>query len=123
VSIFSGEDHEVDEMTIGGSGDDIIYDMMMTSDGNVVLAGATTSYGAGGSDVYFLKISPGGPVLWERVIGGVNDDEARGIAEAADGGLVIIGYTKSYGIQDIGPYTVESNPFVYIIKTDANGEL
>jgi hypothetical protein len=47
-----------DLMTIGGSGDEIAYDVRQTDDGGYILTGYTTSTGAGGNDIYMVKIDP-----------------------------------------------------------------
>ena len=101
-------------MFLGGSADDAAYAITPTSDGNFVIAGSTRSFGAGGSDIYLVKINSSGTVLWEKTIGGAEDDGAHDVAEAVDGSLLIVGWTKSYGY---------SGRSIYIIKTDANGEL
>ncbi|MFC1475922.1 fibronectin type III domain-containing protein [Candidatus Zixiibacteriota bacterium] len=102
------------EMFIGGGDDDVAHGITPTSDGNFVIAGSTRSFGAGGSDVYLIKINTAGTVLWEKAIGGPEDDGANDVAEAMDGGLLIVGWTSSYGY---------AGTSIYIIKTDANGEL
>jgi hypothetical protein len=43
------------EKTFGGSGDDIVKHGIITRDGGFAMVGSTTSYGAGGYDVYFIK--------------------------------------------------------------------
>lgn len=72
------------------------------------------SFGAGSTDIYLAKVSAAGVIIWEKILGGEYFDIAFDVIEAADGGLFIVGSTSSYG------YGKQS---VYIIKTDANGEL
>ena len=46
------------EKTIGGSSHDFAYSVQQTTDGGYIIAGYTDSYGAGGGDVYLVKVSP-----------------------------------------------------------------
>ena len=46
------------EKTIGGSRGDCGYSVQQITDGGYIIAGDTTSYGAGGGDVYLVKVSP-----------------------------------------------------------------
>ncbi|MEE8618602.1 MAG: hypothetical protein V3S84_00560, partial [Dehalococcoidales bacterium] len=46
------------EKTIGGSSSDFADSVEQTTDGGYIIAGITDSYGAGGGDVYFVKVSP-----------------------------------------------------------------
>jgi len=45
------------EKAIGGSYEDYAYRVRQTTDGGYILAGGTSSYGAGQSDVYLVKVS------------------------------------------------------------------
>ncbi len=46
------------EKTIGGSDYDCARSVEQTTDGGYILVGDSTSYGAGGGDVYLVKVSP-----------------------------------------------------------------
>jgi hypothetical protein len=99
--------------TFGGLQDDLAKSIIQSGDGNLILAGQTKSYGAGGSDIYILKIDLDGNQIWSRTIGGVLDDGANAVAQAADGGYVIAGYTTdNVGVSN-----------AYLIKTDSQGQL
>ena len=94
--------------TIGGSGDDGVSFVQMTSDGGFLLCGGTTSYGAGGRDVYIIKINSNGQVLWSKTIGGSNDDSGGGIP-TSDGGYAIWGTTQSFGAGGYDGYLIKLN--------------
>jgi hypothetical protein len=94
--------------TIGGTGDDGARFVQPTSDGGFLLCGGTTSYGAGGRDVYIVKINSNGQVLWSKTIGGPNDDSGGGIP-TSDGGYAIWGTTNSFGVGGYDGYLLKLN--------------
>ena len=82
---------------IGGGGIDIGYAVKQTLEGNYIIAGSTTSYGAGNSDIYLVKLDSMGSVLWSKTLGGFNNDVAKSIVQVQDSGYVIAGFTNSFG--------------------------
>ena len=97
--------------TYGGSGAEAINGLKQTSDGGYILTGYTTSFGGGLDDVYLIKTKANGDTLWTRAFGGINTDYGLGVVEANDKGFVIVGYTKSFAL----------NNDVFLIKTDSLG--
>ena len=53
--------------------------------------------GVGGSDLYLVRLSPSGQILWSRKYGTVDDDSGVAAAEAGDGTLVVAGTTERDG--------------------------
>jgi hypothetical protein len=126
--------------TFGGTGFDEANSVQQTSDGGYILAGTTSSYGAGGWDFWLIKVgtkeavitpteaitpiidkSPEKPISgfvphseqWQKTFGGTGKlDWAESVKQASDGGYIIAGRTKSYGT---------GNSDAWLIKTDANG--
>lgn len=83
--------------TWGGTGTDVVNSVARDSAGNLYLAGATSSFGAGSNDVLLAKYSSNGTFLWAETWGGTSDDDAYGIAIGPDGYLYVVGATFSYG--------------------------
>jgi hypothetical protein len=100
------------QKTYGGSNDDGATGIVPTSDGGYVVAGWTGSFGAGGDDVWVLKLDGQGNVQWQKTYGGSNDDGARAIAPTSDGGYVVAGWTWSFGT---GAHDV------WVLKLEADG--
>jgi len=97
--------------SFGGSGADVPTAIAATPDGGTVvvgygsgggLCGGTVATSLGGRDVLVMKLSASGDCLWAHLLGGPDDDEARGIAVSADGTLNVVGFFS--GIADFdGP--------------------
>jgi len=83
-----------------------------TSDGGYVIAGSTTSYGAGEHDGYLLKLNSNGNDVWYKTYGGTDWDKLGKVVLTDDGGYLIAGWTASFGAQARD---------VYLVKTDAAG--
>ena len=99
--------------TYGGTGLDGGYSVQQTTDGGYIVAGLTTSFGAGARDVYLIKTDASGDTLWTREYGGKNDDVGFSVCQTGDGGYIIAGYTTSFGA---------GNADVYLIRTNAQGD-
>jgi len=79
---------------IGGNSRDDARDMITASDGNLVLAGMTRSYGSGRDDAFVTKMTPGGILVWSVAVGDGQENGANAITETSDGSLVMVGNTN-----------------------------
>jgi len=102
------------QKTFGGSGEDVAYSIQQTTDGGFIVAGCTSSFGAGGYDIYILKLNSSGTLIWQKTFGGGFDDKVYSIQQTTDGGYIVAGYTDSFGA---GGYDV------YVLKLNSDGSL
>ncbi len=94
----------------GGLENEDLRDFIQTSDGGYILVGQTSSFGAGGSDIWVLKVNSDGDSIWTNIIGEVDDDYCSSVVQTNDGGYVVSG--------QIGNEINGS-----LIKIDASGDL
>ncbi len=105
--------NQVWAQTYGGTSDDEANSVQQTTDGGYVVAGITSSYGAGNKDVWILKLDSSGSQTWANTLGGTSNEEAESIQQTTDGGYIVAGVTSSYGA---------GNSDVWVLKLDASGE-
>jgi hypothetical protein len=99
--------------TSGGSAGEEAFCVQESSNGGFIIAGYTSSFGAGLQDVYVVMTDSMGNSLWERTYGGFENDYAKCVKETPDGGFIIVGSTASFG----AGFTD-----CYIVRTDASGD-
>ncbi len=83
--------------TYGGGDGDCASSIQQTHDGGYIMAGTTKSFGAGGWDIWVLKLRVDGTVEWQKTYGGVKDDGAYSISQTSEGGYVVASGTESFG--------------------------
>jgi predicted secreted protein len=100
--------------TYGGTGKDVAYALVQTSDGGYALAGWTNSFGAGGYDFWLVKTDSNGNMQWNKTYGGTSDDVAYALVQTSDGGYALAGLTNNSGV---GSY------YAWLVKTDVESGL
>jgi len=93
----------------GGPGKDSAATFIETSDNGLLIAGITTSIGAGNSDIYLLKLDSAGNYLWSKAIGNTGNDILTAVLEMDDGGFLITGYTDGFGFNGNTPLLLRTN--------------
>ena len=83
------------EKSYGGTENDYINDVEVTSDGNYVMVGYTYSYTKGVNDAWILKTADDGSMNWQKNFGGSSDDKAYSVMEDTNGDYIVAGYTRS----------------------------
>ena len=99
--------------TFGGGEDEEGYAVRQTSDGGYLIAGCTSSFGAGSRDIWLIKTDASGNEEWNKTLGGLSSDGARFMQQTTDGGYILAGWTFSYGPGYLGN--------IWLVKTDSMG--
>ncbi|MBC8173744.1 MAG: T9SS type A sorting domain-containing protein [Chitinophagales bacterium] len=113
------------EKSLGGSSSDLAYEIVPTPDGNYLIAGTTDSndddisFSHGQQDVWLVKLTPAGDILWEKTYGGSLNDYAKTII-GVSGGYVVAGSTYSNN-GDVAENHGERDAWVF--RIDEEGEL
>lgn len=85
---------------LGGPNDDSGGSLLIASDGGVVFSATTASFGHGANDLWLVKMSSSGAILWQRTYGGTKNDGAGIIdtlLEGGSGSLLVGGTTENWG--------------------------
>jgi hypothetical protein len=99
--------------TFGGSTEqEAFLSIHQTSDGGYMASGVTSSYGAGGKDIFIAKLDSSGNPSWMKAFGGSLDEVAESATITSDGGYIMTGYTKSYA---------DSSGNIFVLKLDSSG--
>jgi len=100
---------------IGGKKKDEGRAISRAADGSILVLGHSKSFSANYDyDLLVAKVSLAGKLVWRKELGGKRDEFAGGISGTDDGGVLVVGDSKSYG---------EGDKDVYIAKLDKNGKL
>jgi hypothetical protein len=90
------------EKTLGGTSQDVATSVIESTDGYYVVAGWTGSNNwdvrnnHGARDFWVVKLRPNdGSIVWQKTLGGSNNDEAFSLIESSDGSYVVAGRTSS----------------------------
>ena len=90
--------------SMGGSGNDVFLSIVATQDGGFICGGTTMSnngdvtgyHGGGVEDIWLVKISRNGDLLWSKCYGGTKRELLGNVKENPDGSIGMIGTTYSF---------------------------
>jgi len=113
---------------IGGTGWEDGFSIVPTSDGNLLMAGITSSDTIDGQatachgafDGWLVKMDTSGNVLWQKCFGGSNSEFFYSVIESSDGNYVVGGFSDS----DDGDLSTNLGSTDYwLLKVDTGGQL
>jgi len=105
---------------IGGSGNENGYDVAQLPDDKYIVFGQSSSYGAGSSDFYVVKLTSSGSLdssfatNGTVTIGGSDEERSFSSLITPEGDILLGGYTKSFGA---------GGNDMYIVKLTSAGDL
>ena len=114
------------EKSFGGSEIDEAHAISQTTDGNYLIVGDTRSndldisQSNGAADLWVIKITPEGTLLWEKTLGGSNFDVGRSISKTQDNGFLISGSSRS---TDGNLTTNKGQNDAWVVKINNSGDL
>lgn len=98
----------------GGKKRDDAYAITRSSDGNFFAVGSSESFSNDGDkDVYVVKFDKDGKRIWQKTYGGAESDVGKSVVAVNNGGILIAGFTNSYG---------KDRTDVYILYIDKDGK-
>ena len=117
----------------GGNLDEIGYSIQETFDGGFIFAGETNSNDGdingqlhywsplgGVNDFWVVKLDSSGTIVWQKCLGGTEDDFGREVIQTRDSGFLVTGYTTSSDGDVVGFHGAED---IWSVKLDQNGVL
>ncbi|MDX2302308.1 MAG: hypothetical protein NW226_05880 [Microscillaceae bacterium] len=116
------------DKSYGSAGYESLSAMLVSSEGSILLAGSSYTYGAGnrttptrgGYDYWVVNINKDGNILWDKAFGTIFFDFCTSLSLTPDGKYVIGGQTQGGISGDKTEINQGKNDF-WIVKFDKNG--
>jgi len=111
---------------LGGSERDWAESIQQTKDGGYIVAGYTESNDGdvsgnhGRADYWIVKLDAYGNIIWQKCLGGSDDDWAYSIQQTNDGGYIVAGWASSTDGDVSGNH---GGLDYWIVKLDSNGNI
>lgn len=114
VMKYNSTDELIWAHTIGGQDGESVSFIEVTSDGGLIMAGDTMSYGAGASDFMVVRCNSSGEVIWATAAGGSGSSNCRSACITEDGSCVVVGETLGFGVGSFD---------LFIVKFGSQGQI
>ena len=114
------------EKSFGGSEIDEAHAISKATDGNYLIVGDTRSndleisQNNGAADLWIVKITPEGTLLWEKTLGGSSFDVGRSISKTQDNGFLVSGSSRS---SDGNLTSNKGQNDAWVVKINSSGNL
>ncbi|WP_431486226.1 T9SS type A sorting domain-containing protein [Lewinella sp.] len=114
------------EIALGGSAEEIAYDVELCPDGGYIVVGSSRSEDGDISDnfnwrdFWVVKLTASGELDWESTYGGSQHETARDVLPTMDGGYVVMGDT---GSEDGQVSELEGFSDYWVLKLSSSGSI
>jgi len=98
----------------GGEDDDMLYDVLKTDQGYLLVGASESGRDDYGFDGWAVMVDAKGKVLWQNIYGWGYDESLYAAAPTKDGGFMLAGITKS---------NRDKRDEVYVVRIDKNGKM
>lgn len=105
----------VSQKIYGGKKDDVAKGVVRLEDGQSAIVGTCQSFDAQRTDICVTRMDANGDMVWRLWLGGEKEDEGKAISRAADGSLLVLGWTKSLA--------KNYDKDIYVAKVSLDGKL
>ncbi len=97
--------------TFGYHNGEAAYAVSECEDAGLIITGVTSTFEPYYNELYLIRTDPDGNLIWEKAIGGEEEEIGYAVFESMDSCFVAAG-VRGF-----------SDPVVYLVKTDRNGEV
>ncbi len=104
-------------------GNEIGNDIAELSDGSIVTVGQSTSYGSGLNDMFVMKTTSSGSLLWIKYFGGSGEDAAKAVTIGPNDEIYAAGYKTVGSLKDGMLVKLDANGVVFWTKTFGGSDI
>ena len=85
-------------------------DLQQIADGGYIIAGNTDKLGAGADDIGIIRLAADRTTTWAKTYGESASDRMISIEQVSDGGFIVLGETRNFGVGIIDIWILKLNP-------------
>ena len=117
------------QKSLGGTTDDYPATLQQTADNGYIISGKSRSVDGdvtgnhGSYDYWVVKTDAGGTILWQKSLGGTDEDDGFAIQQTSDGGYIVCGQTVSNDGDVSGHNIPIFYPDAWVVKLTGAGAI